>query len=84
MTLLNGIGKRCETGFAAQGMKLVIADIEDSALASAVAGLKASGAEAIGVRCDVTSPQSVAELADWLAQACEVERGLLGPDTVLR
>jgi phosphoglycolate phosphatase len=27
---------------------------------------------------------SVPELADWLAQACAVERGLLGPDTVLR
>jgi NAD(P)-dependent dehydrogenase (short-subunit alcohol dehydrogenase family) len=45
-------------------MKLVLADIEDAALAPAVAALRGGGAEVIGVRCDVTSPQSVADLAE--------------------
>jgi len=60
----SGIGRGMAEAFAAQGMKLAIADIEDSALAPAVAALKAGGAEVIGVRCDVTSPQSVADLAE--------------------
>ncbi len=60
----SGIGLGMAEAFAAQGMKLVIADIEEGALAPAVAALKASGAEAIGVRCDVTNPKSVAELAE--------------------
>jgi NAD(P)-dependent dehydrogenase (short-subunit alcohol dehydrogenase family) len=60
----SGIGKGMAEAFAARGMKLVIADIEDSALAPAVAELRAGGAEVIGVRCDVTSPKSVAELAE--------------------
>jgi NAD(P)-dependent dehydrogenase (short-subunit alcohol dehydrogenase family) len=60
----SGIGQGMAEAFAAQGMKLVIADIEDSALAPAVAALRAAGAEVIGVRCDVTSPQSVADLAE--------------------
>jgi NAD(P)-dependent dehydrogenase (short-subunit alcohol dehydrogenase family) len=60
----SGIGRGMAEEFAAQGMKLVIADIEDSALAPAVAALRAGGAEVIGVRCDVTSPQSVADLAE--------------------
>ena len=59
----SGIGKGMAEAFAARGMKLVIADIEDSALAPAVAGLKAGGAEVIGVRCDVTNPKSVDDLA---------------------
>lgn len=60
----SGIGRGMAEAFAAQGMKLVIADIEDTALAPAVAALKAGGAEVIGVRCDVTRPQSVADLAE--------------------
>jgi len=60
----SGIGRGMAEAFAARGMKVVIADIEDSALAPAVAALRAGGAEVIGVRCDVTSPQSVADLAE--------------------
>jgi NAD(P)-dependent dehydrogenase (short-subunit alcohol dehydrogenase family) len=60
----SGIGRGMAEAFAAQGMKLVLADIEDAALAPAVAALKSGGAEVIGVRCDVTSPQSVADLAE--------------------
>jgi NAD(P)-dependent dehydrogenase (short-subunit alcohol dehydrogenase family) len=60
----SGIGRGMAEAFAEKGMKLAIADVEDGALAATVAELKAGGAEVIGVRCDVTSPQSVAELAE--------------------
>ena len=59
----SGIGKGMGEAFAANGMKLVIADVEEAALAPAVAELRAGGADAIGVRCDVTNPKSVDELA---------------------
>ncbi len=60
----SGIGRGMAEAFADQGMKLAIADVEEGALAATVAELKAGGAEVIGVRCDVTSPQSVADLAE--------------------
>jgi NAD(P)-dependent dehydrogenase (short-subunit alcohol dehydrogenase family) len=60
----SGIGRGMAEALAARGAKLVIADIEEAALAPAVAELKTGGAEVIGVRCDVTSPQSVADLAE--------------------
>jgi NAD(P)-dependent dehydrogenase (short-subunit alcohol dehydrogenase family) len=60
----SGIGRGMAEAFAAERMKLVLADVEEAALASTVAELKTGGADAIGVRCDVTSPQSVAALAE--------------------
>jgi phosphoglycolate phosphatase len=61
-----------------------------------VAMARSAGAASVAVLYGAHDPQalresapgaivgSVAELADWLAQTCAVERGLLGPDTVLR
>ena len=60
----SGIGKALLTRFAAEGMRLVVADVEEAALDTAVADLRAAGAEAIGVRTDVSSYESVAALAD--------------------
>ena len=60
----SGIGLALVERFAAEGMKLVVADIEEAALEKAVAQLTGPGAEAIGVRTDVTSFESVAALAD--------------------
>lgn len=60
----SGIGRGMAEALAARGAKLVLADIEDAALAPTVAELRAGGADVIGVRCDVTSPQSVGELAE--------------------
>ena len=59
-----GIGKALAERFAAEGMRLVIADIEDVTLDKTVAELQERGADAIGVRTDVTSFDSVAALAD--------------------
>jgi NAD(P)-dependent dehydrogenase (short-subunit alcohol dehydrogenase family) len=45
-------------------MRLVVADVEEPALAKAVGDLRDGGAEAIGVSTDVTSPASMESLAD--------------------
>ncbi len=59
----SGIGFGLAAAFAAEGMKVVLGDIEAPALDDAVAKLEASGAEAIGVRTDVSDDASVAALA---------------------
>jgi NAD(P)-dependent dehydrogenase (short-subunit alcohol dehydrogenase family) len=46
----SGIGLALAERFAAEGMKVVLADIEAPALETAVAALREGGAEAIGVR----------------------------------
>ncbi|HET6951523.1 MAG TPA: SDR family NAD(P)-dependent oxidoreductase [Acidimicrobiales bacterium] len=60
----SGIGRALVTRFAGEGMRLVVADIEQPALDATVAELRADGADAIGVRTDVSSYDSVAALAD--------------------
>jgi NAD(P)-dependent dehydrogenase (short-subunit alcohol dehydrogenase family) len=50
--------------FAAEGMKIVIADIEEGPREAAVAGLTDGGAEAIGVACDVSDRASVEAMRD--------------------
>jgi NAD(P)-dependent dehydrogenase (short-subunit alcohol dehydrogenase family) len=59
-----GIGKAMAERFAGEGMKLVLADLKQDALDIAVADLTAAGAEAIGVRTDVSSLESVEALRD--------------------
>jgi NAD(P)-dependent dehydrogenase (short-subunit alcohol dehydrogenase family) len=60
----SGIGRALLDRFAAEGMRLVVADVEEAALDTTVAALRARGAETIGVRTDVTDPASVEALAD--------------------
>jgi NAD(P)-dependent dehydrogenase (short-subunit alcohol dehydrogenase family) len=60
----SGIGRAVAHQAAAEGMKVVLADIEEAALADAVAGLTASGAEAVGVVTDVSDAVSVHHLRD--------------------
>jgi NAD(P)-dependent dehydrogenase (short-subunit alcohol dehydrogenase family) len=59
-----GIGRALAERFAAEGMRLVVADVEEAVLAGTVAALRESGAEAVGVPTDVTSFDSVEALAD--------------------
>ena len=60
----SGIGfALCERA-AAEGMKVVLADIEDQALADAAAKLEANGASTLSVRVDVSSFDDVQALAD--------------------
>lgn len=60
----SGIGLAMVRRFAAEGMRVVLADIEPGALATAVDELTGSGAEVLGVPTDVTSLESVAGLLE--------------------
>ena len=60
----SGIGLGMATAFAAEGMKVVLADIEDDPLERAVAGLAADGATALGVRTDVSKSSELDALRD--------------------
>jgi len=59
----SGMGLAFAHRFAAAGMHLAIADIETPALDSALVELHATGTEAIGVRCDVSDPESLQDMA---------------------
>jgi NAD(P)-dependent dehydrogenase (short-subunit alcohol dehydrogenase family) len=60
----SGIGLALARAFAAEEMRVVLADIEAAPLEAAVAGLRGQGAEAIGVVTDVSRADSVGALAD--------------------
>ena len=49
----SGMGLAMAQTFADSGMKVVLADIEEEALASAVSQLSAQGHSVLGVRTDV-------------------------------
>jgi NAD(P)-dependent dehydrogenase (short-subunit alcohol dehydrogenase family) len=59
-----GIGRALAERFAAEDMRLVVADVEEAVLAGTVAALREGGAEAVGVTTDVTSFDSVEVLAE--------------------
>jgi NAD(P)-dependent dehydrogenase (short-subunit alcohol dehydrogenase family) len=60
----SGIGRALAGRFAAEGMRCVLADVDDGALHRAVGELRRDGAAAIGVRTDVASAADVQALAD--------------------
>ena len=60
----SGIGLATARILAGAGARIVLADIEEQALQIAVDGLRAAGAQAHGVRCDVADLASVEALAD--------------------
>lgn len=60
----SGIGYAMADRFAAEGMDVVIADIEQGALDTAVASLSRPGIEVLGVPTDVSELSSVQHLAD--------------------
>jgi NAD(P)-dependent dehydrogenase (short-subunit alcohol dehydrogenase family) len=59
----SGIGRALAERFAAEGMKLVLADVEEGPLGQVRDALAKAGAEAITVRTDVSRPEQVDELA---------------------
>ena len=60
----SGIGLALARRFGAEGMKVVLSDVEESALAAATRMLVAEGHEAIGIPCDVRFQESVDHLRD--------------------
>jgi NAD(P)-dependent dehydrogenase (short-subunit alcohol dehydrogenase family) len=59
----SGIGRALAGRFAAEGMKVVLADVEEGPLATALAEIEATGASALAVRTDVSSGAAVEALA---------------------
>lgn len=59
----SGMGRAMASSFAAAGMAVVLADIEQQRLDTAVAELKAAGHRAIGVRTDVSVEAEIQALA---------------------
>src|SRR5204862_494052 len=60
----SGIGRALADAFAAEGMRLVLADVEAPALDKAAGELRDGGHDVTGVVTDVTDPESVRALAD--------------------
>lgn len=58
----SGIGLALAEAFAAEGARVVLADVETKALGAAVARLEATGAEVLGVETDVTRPEALETL----------------------
>jgi len=63
----SGIGLALARAFAAEGMRLVLADVEEDSLGAAVDDLAATGTEVIGVPTDVSLAASVDTLAARVA-----------------
>jgi NAD(P)-dependent dehydrogenase (short-subunit alcohol dehydrogenase family) len=60
----NGIGFATAREFASRGARVMLGDIDQSALDDAVATLRADGVDAHGVMCDVRKLDDVERLAD--------------------
>ena len=60
----SGIGRALAERFAAAGMRLVLADVEEEALAATVAEFESSGATALGVVADVSDAAAVDGIRD--------------------
>jgi NAD(P)-dependent dehydrogenase (short-subunit alcohol dehydrogenase family) len=65
----SGIGRALADRFAAEEMKVVLADIESVPLTAAVEELRATGADAIGVPTDVSRLENIEALADRTIEA---------------
>jgi NAD(P)-dependent dehydrogenase (short-subunit alcohol dehydrogenase family) len=59
----SGIGRALAQRFAAEGMKVVMADVEAHALSAAVEELRHKAPAVLGVRVDVSSPDDMERLA---------------------
>ena len=60
----SGIGWAMAEAFAAEGMRIVLADIEEEGLADAARRLTDAGTEVEAIRTDVTRPEQIESLAN--------------------
>jgi NAD(P)-dependent dehydrogenase (short-subunit alcohol dehydrogenase family) len=65
----SGIGLALAEGFAAEGMKIVLADVEAEPLARAERSLRSAGAEVLAVPTDVSKGDQVDRLAQQAREA---------------
>lgn len=59
-----GIGRATALAFAQQGLKVVLADIDEAGIRDGAEAIRAAGGEAIAVRCDVTRDEQVKALIE--------------------
>lgn len=59
----SGIGAALARGFAAEGMRLVLADVDGPGMDEVAAELRSSGAEVVTTHCDVSDADAVEALA---------------------
>src|SRR5579871_2559186 len=59
----SGIGQALATRFARERMRLVLADIEEPALAETARNLEAQGADVLACPCDVSQSSDLDQLA---------------------
>lgn len=60
----SGIGRATAIKFAAEGAKVLLADINEEGLETAVSAIRSAGGEALAMRCDVTQEEQVKALVD--------------------
>jgi NAD(P)-dependent dehydrogenase (short-subunit alcohol dehydrogenase family) len=65
----SGLGRAMAMRFAREGMKVVLADVNAGDLDRTESELRAAGASAVGVRCDVSKAEDVEALAAKTLQA---------------
>jgi NAD(P)-dependent dehydrogenase (short-subunit alcohol dehydrogenase family) len=65
----SGIGRALADRFAAEGMKVVLADVEEDALRLAEADFREKGVDVLGVRTDVSKPEDLEKLAQQTLDA---------------
>lgn len=65
----SGIGRAMAERFGAEGMKVVLADVEEKALRQAEAEFREKGFDVLGVQTDVSKPEDLEKLAQQTLNA---------------
>jgi NAD(P)-dependent dehydrogenase (short-subunit alcohol dehydrogenase family) len=65
----SGIGRALAERFADEGMKIVLADVEEDALRQAEAEFREKGVDVLGVKTDVSNPEDLENLAQHTLDA---------------
>ncbi len=63
----SGIGKAVAEGFAEEGARLTLVDIDGMRAEAAAAGIRQNGGDAVAFRADVSNPDSIDSLAEFVA-----------------
>ena len=70
----SGIGRALARRLGAEGMRVMLSDVEPGALEEAAAALRATGAECDAALADVSRADAVAELAERTLEAIRSDR----------
>lgn len=63
----SGLGRALAESYAREGAKVLIGDVHEARLEETRSALKALGADAHALRCDVTKDEDLVAAADWCA-----------------